>query len=72
MNFATLLDLASRTTEATILVLATMFPIVNPIGSAAVFLSMVGTVDSALQKRLASRISFYSFCLLIVSMIIGG
>ncbi len=72
MNFSTIVDLASSTAEATVLVLATLFPIVNPIGSAAVFLSMVDTLDASLQKRLVSRITFYSFCLLVVSMIIGG
>ena len=72
MNVATILDMFSRTAEATVLVLATLFPIVNPIGSAAVFLSMVGTLEDGLQRRLARRITFYSYCLLVVSMIVGG
>lgn len=72
MDFSTIFDLVSRVLEATVLVLATLFPIVNPIGSAAVFLSMVEFTDPALQKKLVSRITLYSFFLLVVSMIIGG
>ncbi len=72
MPLASLFNDVSRVLEASILVLATLFPIVNPIGSAAVFLAMVESVDVALQRKLASRITVYSFFLLIASMLIGG
>ena len=58
--------------EASGLVLAALFPIVNPIGSAAVFQAMVGELDVPFQRRLAKRIAVYSFFLLILSMLCGG
>jgi multiple antibiotic resistance protein len=58
--------------EAIILVIAALFPIVNPIGSAAVFLTMVEGVDADLQRLLARRIAIYSFFLLFLSMLCGG
>jgi multiple antibiotic resistance protein len=58
--------------QASVLVLAALFPIVNPIGSAAVFLAMVENVDQDLQRKLVNRITVYSFFLLFVSMLCGG
>jgi multiple antibiotic resistance protein len=58
--------------QAVILVLAALFPIVNPIGSAAVFLAMVENIDQELQRKLVNRITMYSFFLLFVSMLCGG
>jgi multiple antibiotic resistance protein len=58
--------------QASILVLAALFPIVNPIGSAAVFLAMVGAIEPELQRKLANRITMYSFFLLFLSMLCGG
>jgi len=58
--------------QASILVIAALFPIVNPIGSAAVFLAMVGTLEQQLQCQLARVISIYSFFLLFLSMLCGG
>jgi multiple antibiotic resistance protein len=58
--------------EASILVLTALFAIVNPIGSAATFLAMVQNIDSELQRKLANRITMYSFFLLFFSMLCGG
>jgi multiple antibiotic resistance protein len=58
--------------QASVLVLAALFPIVNPIGSAAVYLAMVEAVDMELQRKLAKRITMYSFFLLFISMLCGG
>jgi multiple antibiotic resistance protein len=58
--------------EASFLVLAALFPIVNPIGSAAVFLAMLGDSDPSVQKVLSQKIAIYSFFLLFVSMLCGG
>ncbi len=58
--------------QASILVIAALFPIVNPIGSAAVFLAMVDTIDAELQRKLVNRITMYSFFLLFLSMLCGG
>jgi len=57
--------------EATILVVATLFPIVNPLGSAAIFVNLVGPVASTTQRLLAQKISIYSFFLLIGSLLWG-
>jgi multiple antibiotic resistance protein len=58
--------------QASILVLAALFPIVNPIGSAAVYLAMVDNIDLELQRKLVNRITVYSFFLLFISMLCGG
>ena len=58
--------------QASILVLAALFPIVNPIGSAAVFLTMVENISPELQRKLVNRITVYSFFLLFVSMLCGS
>ena len=72
MDFATIYDRVVQVLEASVLVLAALFPIVNPIGSAAVFLTMVQNYDSELQRKLVNRITVYSFFLLFLSMLCGG
>ena len=57
--------------EATILVVATLFPIVNPLGSAAIFVNMVGPVAPTTQRLLSQKISIYSFFLLLCSLLWG-
>jgi multiple antibiotic resistance protein len=57
--------------EATVLVVATLFPIVNPLGSAAIFVNMVGPVASTTQRLLSQKISIYSFFLLLCSVLWG-
>jgi multiple antibiotic resistance protein len=57
--------------EATILVVATLFPIVNPLGSAAIFVNMVGPVAPKTQRLLSQKISIYSFFLLLCSVLWG-
>jgi multiple antibiotic resistance protein len=58
--------------EASGLLIAALFPIVNPVGSAVVFSAMVNRFDMRLQRRLARQISIYSFFLLFLSMLCGG
>jgi multiple antibiotic resistance protein len=72
MDFSTIYHDVEMVLEASILVLAALFPIVNPIGSAAVFLAMVETIPLELQHKLVNRITVYSFFLLFVSMLCGG
>jgi len=57
--------------EATFLVVAALFPIVNPLGSAAIFLNLVGVLDPRLNRILAQKIAIYSFSILIVSLLCG-
>lgn len=57
--------------KATFLVLAALFPIVNPLGSAAIFLNLVGSIDAQLNRVIAQKIAIYSFFILLVSLICG-
>lgn len=61
----------STVIEATILVVAALFPIVNPLGSAAIFLNMIGGIEPRLQRALSQKIAIYSFFLLICSLLWG-
>jgi multiple antibiotic resistance protein len=61
----------STVTEATILVVGALFPIVNPLGSAAIFLNMVEGIQPKLQRALSQKIAIYSFFLLICSLLWG-
>jgi multiple antibiotic resistance protein len=72
MVLSTIYDQIVLVLQASILVLAALFPIVNPIGSAAVFLAMVEPIDEELQRKLVNRITMYSFFLLFASMLCGG
>ncbi len=72
MDFDFIYNHVTLVLEAAVLVLAALFPIVNPIGSAAVFLAMVQNIDLDLQHKLVNRITVYSFFLLFVSMLCGG
>jgi multiple antibiotic resistance protein len=57
--------------EATVLVVAALFPIVNPLGSAAIFVNLVGPVAPTTQRLLAQKIAIYSFFLLLCSLLWG-
>src|ERR1700761_2218089 len=57
--------------EATVLVVAALFPIVNPLGSAAIFVNLVGPIAFATQRLLAQKIAIYSFFLLLCSVLWG-
>jgi multiple antibiotic resistance protein len=57
--------------EATVLVVAALFPIVNPLGSAAIFVNLVGPIASTTQRLLAQKIAIYSFFLLLCSLLWG-
>jgi multiple antibiotic resistance protein len=54
------------------LVVAALFPIVNPFGSAAIFVDMTGPISARLRDLLARKISTFSFLLLIGSMLFGA
>jgi multiple antibiotic resistance protein len=57
--------------EATFLVVAALFPIVNPLGSAAIFVNMVGEIDQQTNRLLAQKVAIYSFFILMISLICG-
>jgi multiple antibiotic resistance protein len=57
--------------EATVLVVAALFPIVNPLGSAAIFVNLVGPIGYTTQRLLSRKIAIYSFFLLLCSLLWG-
>ncbi len=58
--------------RATFLIVATLFPIVNPLGGAPIFLSLTEAYPVSVQRALARRIAINSFLLLIASLFIGA
>lgn len=55
-----------------LLVYAALFPIVNPVGSAPLFLGMTRFSSEATRNRLARRVAVNSFFLLLGSLLIGS
>ena len=62
---------ASTVIEATILVVAALFPVVNPLAAAAVLLNVFSGLEPAVHRALARKISIYCFFLLIGSLLWG-
>lgn len=58
--------------EAFLLVYAGLFPIVNPVGSAPLFLALTPHWDLTPRRRLALRIALNSFFLLLGSLFVGS
>ncbi|MBT9331909.1 MarC family protein [Paracidobacterium acidisoli] len=58
--------------KAVVLVVAALFPIVNPLGSAAIFLNMVGGISPQTQRVLSRKIAGFSFLLLLGSLLFGA
>lgn len=50
---------------------ATLFPVINPLGGAPIFLNLVDGCSPAVRNKLARSISINSFAMLIVAMMIG-
>ena len=46
----------------------TLFPVVNPIGDAPIFLSLTRQYPAAVQRVLARKIAMYGFVILAVSL----
>jgi multiple antibiotic resistance protein len=62
---------ASTVIEATILVVAALFPVVNPLAAAAVLLNVFSGLEPAVHRMLARKIAIYCFFLLIGSLLWG-
>jgi len=58
--------------ETFLLVLAALFPVVNPPGTALVFLSMTKRASGATRRLLARRVAINSFCVMAASLLIGA
>ena len=58
--------------DALVLVYAALFPIVNPLGGAPIFLGLTRSFPPKLQRKLALRVGVNSLMLLVGSMLIGS
>jgi len=58
--------------NAFLLVFVGLFPIVNPVGTAPIFLSLTRGASAETRATLARRIAVNGFVLLVVSMLIGS
>jgi multiple antibiotic resistance protein len=57
---------------AILLILGAVLPVVNPLGDAPIFLRMTPGCDEATRALLARRIAFYSFFLVLGSLLFGS
>jgi multiple antibiotic resistance protein len=57
--------------KTTLFALAALFPIVNPLGNAPIFLTMTRGASPETRRLLARRIAINGFILLVVSMLVG-
>jgi len=57
---------------AILLMLGVLLPVVNPLGDAPIFLRMTPGCDELTRAFLAKRIAFYSFFLLLGSLLFGS
>ncbi len=57
--------------RSALLIVGALFPIVNPLGNAPIFLTLTREFSGATRAILARKIAFNSFVLLIVSVLIG-
>jgi len=58
--------------KSVLLVVSALFPIVDPIGGAPVFLSLTRNYDRETRRQLARRITVNSFVLLVASFTLGS
>lgn len=66
------MHIVAQLTRAIILVVAALFPIVNPLGSALIFLSLTRWYPPPVRHNLVLRITVNSFILLVISILIGS
>jgi multiple antibiotic resistance protein len=57
---------------AILLIIAAVLPVVNPLGDAPIFLRMTPGCDESTRALLAKRIAFYSFFVLLGSLLLGS
>jgi multiple antibiotic resistance protein len=62
----------SQLTGAVLLIVATLLPVVNPLGDAPIFLRMTSGCDESTRGALAVRIALYSFILMLAAMLLGS
>ena len=62
---------ASEIIRSTLFIFGALFPIVNPLGNAPIFLSFTPGLSSATRALLARKIAVNGFVILLVSILIG-
>ncbi|HZC65544.1 MAG TPA: MarC family protein [Candidatus Dormibacteraeota bacterium] len=62
----------SELVKSILLIITALFPIVNPLGSSPIFLSLTQEYGAATRKILARKVAMNSFVLLVASFIIGS
>jgi multiple antibiotic resistance protein len=62
----------SELSRAIAVVVATLFPIVNPLGSALIFLGLTRGYPAELRRSLVIRVAINSLLLLVMSILIGS
>ena len=65
-------SLASRVLQIALLEVAALFPIVNPVGTAPIFLSLTRGASAATRTLLARKVAMNGFVLLVSSMLVGS
>jgi multiple antibiotic resistance protein len=63
---------AEHFVDAFLFVAVALFPIVNPLGMAPIFLSYTAGIDERTCARLARRVAYNSFLLATVSLLVGS
>ena len=58
--------------RAALLAVAALMPIVNPLGSAPIFLSMSADMPTAARRQLSRQVAWNSFLLLAAAMLVGS
>lgn len=59
-------------TDAALLAIASLLPIINPLGGAPVFLLKTSDIDHAARAQMASRVARNCFIMLMASVLIGA
>jgi multiple antibiotic resistance protein len=62
----------SDVTNAFLLAFAALFPIVNPVGGAPIFLALTRHLRPEVRRSLARRIAINGFCLLVGAIFVGS
>lgn len=62
----------NQLTQAVLLIVGAVLPVVNPLADAPIFLKMTLGCDEPTRAFLATRIAFYSFFLLLGSLLLGS
>lgn len=66
------MGIVAQLARAIIVAVAALFPIVNPLGSALIFLTLTGGYSSDIRRKLVVRVAVNSFILLVISIFIGS